>query len=255
MKKIHLVIPDGHAKPGTSHERASYLSGLIRDVRPDVVVDMGDGADMPSLATYDKGKRNFVGRTYRADVDAFLEFQDRLWAPVKRSKKKLPFRVILEGNHEHRIERALDLEPILEGTISLSDLERERNYDVIVPYDGTVPGCITIDGITYGHYMVSGVSGRPLSGEHHGYSLLAKRFASSTVGHSHLLDYSLRHDGKGRPLHGLVAGCYIDYDMEWAGEMQNLWWSGVIIKRNVSDGDYDPEFVSLDRLRKEYGNA
>lgn len=251
---IHLVIPDIHAHYKHSNERADYLAGLIKDLRPDAVINMGDACDFPSLSDYDKGKRSFIGRTYQADVNAHLEFEDRLWSPVKATKKRLPFRVFLEGNHEHRIERAIDLQPVLENTISFNDLQIDRNYDVCVRYKGKVPGSVTIDGINYAHFLIAGISGRPMGGEHHAYSLLSKRYVSSTVSHSHLLDYNIRTTGNGNRIHGLVSGCFVDYPVEWAGEMQDLWWSGVIIKRNVEEGTYDPEFVSLSRLKKEYGS-
>ena len=32
-----------------------------------------------------------------------------------------------------------------------------------------------------------------------------------------------------------------------------LWWRGLVVKRSVSDGVYDPQFVSIEALRKEYG--
>lgn len=252
LMSTHLVIPDIHAHYKHNNDRADYLSQLIRDLRPDVVVNMGDACDFPSLSSYDSGKKSFVGRTYRADVDSHLEFEDRLWTPIRRSKKKLPRRVFLEGNHEYRLTRAVELQPVLENTISFNDLDLDRNYDTIVRYKGLVPGSINIEGVTYAHFLVAGISGRPLGGEHHAYSLLAKRFGSSTVSHSHLLDYCIRTTGDQSKIHGLVSGCFVDYPVEWAGEMQDLWWSGVVICRNVERGNYDPEFVSLERLRRIY---
>lgn len=249
----HLVIPDSHAHPNHPNDRADWLSQLILDSRPDVVVHIGDSADMPSLSDYDKGKRSFHGRTYRADVDAHLDFQDRLWGPVVRRKKRLPRSVFCIGNHERRIEKALDVNPTLVNTIGMGDLELQRWYRDVVPYDGQTPGIIAIDGIFYSHFFVTGVSGRPTTGEHSGYSLLTKHFASCTAGHSHLLDFCTRPTLAGNRIHGLVAGCYQDYDSDWAGDSNRLWWRGVVLKKNVHEGSYDPEFISIDQLRKEYG--
>ena len=230
------------------------MSKLIIDLRPDVVVNLGDQFDMASLSGYDKGKRTFVGRSYRADIASGVEFSDRMWAPVRATKKRLPFRVFLEGNHEHRIERALDLSPEMEGTIGWKDFELEKYYDEVVRYDGATPGIIEIDGVSYAHYMISGVMGRPISGEHPAYSLLSKQGSSCTVGHLHTADYTLRTTVSGKKEHGLVAGCFFDYNNGWAGKANDLYWRGVVIKRNVEGGNYDVEFVSLDQLRKEYQN-
>lgn len=251
---IHLVIPDPHAHWEHDNERATLVSKLIADINPDVVVNIGDTADMPSLASYDQGKRAFNGRTYRADIDASLDFNDRLWTPLRQRKKRMPRRVFLEGNHEHRIERALDLSPELVGTIGLKDLQLEEFYNDIVLYSGNTPGTITIDGISYAHYFVSGIKGLPLGGEHPGYTQITKLFNSSTSGHSHLLDYSIRTDNNGLKIMGLQAGCFIDFPMEWAGETNRLWTRGVVVKRNVENGQYDFQFISLKSLIKEYGN-
>lgn len=248
----HLVIPDCHAHPSYSNVRADWLARLIIDVSPNVVVNIGDSADMESLCSYDKGKRAFHGRSYAKDVAAHLEFQDRLWGPVRRRKKKLPRTVYLEGNHEHRIEKALDLSPELQGTIGLKDLDLDRYYDEVVRYKGQTPGIIQIDQVNYAHYFVSGIMGRPVSGKHPAFSLVSTGGSSCTAGHSHLADWYVHSGIGGKKTMGCVVGVYQDYDSEWAGVVNDLWWRGVVVKRNVSEGTYDPEFVSLGRLKKEY---
>ena len=80
-----------------------------------------------------------------------------------------------------------------------------------------------------------------------------KGHGSATAGDLHLLSYEVQTGIGGRRIQGLVAGCYQDHDADWAGEANRLWWRGVVIKRNVSDGNYDPEFVSIDRIKKVYG--
>jgi hypothetical protein len=256
LSKVHLVIPDQHAHPDFHNNRADYLAQLIMDVKPDVVINLGDAADMASLSSYDKGKRSFQGRTYRADIDSHLDFQERMWSPVKRTKKKMPYAVVLEGNHEHRIEKALDLSPELTGTISFNDYDFSRYYDDVVRYEGSTPGIIKIDGVNYAHFFVSGLMGRPIGGEHAAYSLLAKQLESCVCGHSHLADFSVRTGPNGRRRMGLVAGVYQDYDSPWAGKhITNLWWSGVALLHEVDEGQFDPEFISMERLRNAYANT
>lgn len=254
MSKTHLVIPDCHAHPDFGNDRADWLAALIRDLKPDVVVNLGDAADMPSLSSYDKGKRSFVGRSYAADIDSHLEFQDRLWGPVKAAKKKLPYRVVLEGNHEHRIEKALDLSPELEGTIGFSDYDFDSYYDRVVRYRGSTPGVVDIDGVTYAHYFISGVMGRPVGGERPATALIQKKFSSCTQGHTHTFDYAVRTDVNGERVQALVCGVYQDYEADWAGDVNGLWYPGVAIKRDVEKGQYDLQWVSMNALRREYGN-
>lgn len=248
----HLVVPDPHAHPDHDNNRADWLAKLIKDIKPDVVINLGDSADMPSMASYDKGTKGFQGRNYRLDIDSHLDFQHRMWDPVKRSKRKMPRRVVLEGNHDYRIKRAINAQPELEGAISFDHLELGNFYNDVVEYNGQTPGVIGIDGIHYAHFFVSGVMGRPIGGEHPAYQLLTKEFVSCTCGHVHTADLCYRTSVGGKKIIGCVAGVYQDFDSGWAGEVNKLWWRGVVIKRNVEDGHYDPQFVSIEALRKEY---
>lgn len=252
MSKTHLVIPDSHAHYKHHNKRAEWLGKLILDVKPDVVVHLGDSADMPSLSSYDKGRKSFQGRTYAADIDAHLDWQSRLWDTVRAAKRKLPHRYFLEGNHEHRIAKAIDMQPELEGAISLNDLRIHEFYDEFVQYNGRSPGVKNIDGINYAHFFISGVLGKAIGGQHPAYSIRAKGHRNATAGDLHLLDYSIDTDLEGNKLQTLVAGCYQDYDADWAGNSNKLWWRGVIVKRNVDNGHYDPQFISLDAIKKTY---
>lgn len=207
--------------------------------------------DLPSLYHADKGKFRY-NQSYKKDIDSHIDFQSRLWEPIKNRKKRLPRRVCFHGNHEQRIKTALSYQPELNGTIGFDDLRLGEFYDEVIPYEGNTPGALEIDGIAYAHYIVSGVSGRPLSSEHHAYGLLGKTYQSITVGHTHTFDYCVRTRPNGNKIMGLVAGCFQDFTNDWAGEIGKLWDRGVIVKRNVEFGQYDFEWISLDTLRREY---
>lgn len=252
---VHLVVPDQHAHGDFNNDRADWLGQLIAEVKPDVLVNMGDAADLPSLSAYDKGKASFHGNSYQKDIESHLDFQERMWAPIKKLRRKLPRRVVLEGNHEYRIKRALELDPQLKGDkygLSFKDLDFDRYYQDVVEYKGSTPGIITIDGVSYAHYFISGVMARPIGGVNHASSLINKNYSSCTAAHSHLIDFSMKSNTQGKTLMGLVAGVYQDYDSGWAGNVNELWNSGVWIKRGVEDGCYDPEFISMKRMKEMY---
>lgn len=252
MTKI-LVIPDQHAHPDFDNDRADLLGRFLLDLKPEYLVNIGDAADMASLSGYDKGKRSFTGRSYAKDIDSHLDFQERMWEPIKKSKKRLPYSVVLEGNHEHRVERALDLAPELEGTISFDDFKFHDYYDHIVRYEGATPGVTCIESIYFSHYFTSGVMGRPIAGEHPAYSILTKQFVSCVQGHTHTVDYCVRTTAHGSKVHGLVAGVFQDYRSQWAGTSNDLWWRGLVVLNNVDGrGGFEPQFVTIDALKKEY---
>jgi hypothetical protein len=248
-----LLFTDAHAHPDHPNNRADWLGQLIIDEKPDIVVDGGDTADMPSLSSYDKGKRNFIGKSYKKDIEAHNDFQDRVWSPVKSRKKKMPRRVRLIGNHDERIDRALNLSPELEGTIGYHDLLLDDYYDEVVNYKGGTPGIINIEGVSFAHYFITGVSGKGISGEHPAYTILMKKLKSCVQGHTHVLDYCVRTDVDGTKIHGLVAGVYQDYESDWAGDINTLWWRGCVILDNLEGGQYDLRTISLKSLEQTYG--
>tara|TARA_B100001093_G_scaffold351911_1_gene336372 strand:- start:2032 stop:2805 length:774 start_codon:yes stop_codon:yes gene_type:complete len=257
MTKTAVVFTCSHVDPSVSNERFDWLGGLIYDLRPDYVVDLGDGAEMKSLNSYDtKYPKAVSAQSYEKDINHYNEAQDRLRRKFKDMKKRKPAFFGCEGNHEYRIKRAINLDPRLEGSkygISFSHLQTDYWFDEYQEYENSAPSTFDKDGVTYAHYISSGNYGTAMSGEHHAYNLLKKRHHSTTVGHSHKRGMFFKDDSHPNPTIGLVAGCYKGASECWAGQANKEWWKGVIIKRDISNGFYDPEFVSISRLKAIYG--
>lgn len=258
MTKTVLVVPDQHAHPGHHNDRADWLGKLILDLKPTVVMNMGDTADLASLASFDKGKASFASASYQRDVESHLDFQDRMWSPIKKSKRKQPYSITLIGNHEQRIHKTLDYEPHLAGDkygISMKNLDLDHYYKEVVPYSGSTPGVYNLDNTLFAHYFISGVMGRPIGGVNHAASLLDKNYCSSVAAHSHTFDFSVRAKADGGTIMGLVCGVYQDYHSGWAGAAGNLWHRGCAILHNFEDGKWDLEWVSIQRMKENYSSG
>jgi hypothetical protein len=234
--KKYLIIPDPHSHPEYDNDRFEALGNLIIEEQPDVILCIGDIADMPSLSSYDKGKRGFEGRRYLKDISSVIDAQNRLFQPLNqynkgRRRKYKPKTVITVGNHEHRIERATEAQPELHGTIGLKDLQLRDYWQTIVPFKE----CIVLDGIAFSHYFSSGLKGFPISGEHIGATMCTKLFMSAVQGHSHLFNITERTRPDGNKLFGLSVGCYSHPDMieGWNRGQHHMWWHGVIIMEGV----------------------
>ena len=229
---------------------------MICDVRPDVVVCIGDLFDLPSLSSYDVGKKSFEGRTYAADIEAGLEAQELLFGEIERYNRRRREPVEPEfhyclGNHEHRISRAIESDRKLEGTISYDDLTNDGEYPWIVhPFQKV----LVLGGVAFSHYFCSGPMGRPISGVSVGNSLLTKLNHSCVQGHSHLFDYAQKTRVDGKKLNAIACGWYGDFEEEWAGPQVNaLWEAGILVLRDVKDGEFGGmEWVNIGRIQRRY---
>jgi len=258
--RSHLVIPDCQVRPDVDTSHLRRIGEYIVDKKPDVVVCLGDFADMPSLSSYDKGKRCFEGRRYHKDIEAVHEGMRELLDPLnnynkacrkQKIKQYSPRRVMLLGNHENRIDRAIETDAILENTIGTRDLMYEFNGWEVHPFLEVVE----IDGVKYSHFFPRSPSGRVMQnkrGAPSAHAQVRREMASCTSGHLQGLDFSIYQTGSKR-YYGLIAGsCYL-HDEEYLTPQGTHYWRGVIYKHEVQNGEYDAMFVSLDYLKRRYG--
>lgn len=249
----HLFIPDVQAKEGVPLDHLKWLGQYIVDKKPEVIVQIGDFADMPSLSSYDKGKKTFEGRRYKKDIAAAKLAMDTLLGPIRDYNQRMrdtkhaqyrPRMVLTLGNHEQRIERAVENQAELDGVIGYEDLP----YDDWEVYDFLKP--VEIDGVLYTHYLSNPMSGRPYSGT--ALNQLGKVQHSFCVGHKQTLDHATYFTPLGRQTIGIIAGAFYQHEEEYKGYQGNAHWRGVVMLHDVKDGSFDPMFISLDYLRRRY---
>lgn len=257
MSKTVIVYTCSHSDPEVDNNRFSLLGDLIYEVKPDYVIDLGDGADMRSLNTYDsRYPQAIVTQSYERDIDHYNDAQERLRWKFRHNKKKMPDWYGFEGNHENRIKKAVAHDPRIEGGrygVSFKHLQTDHWFDEYHEYEDSAPAIADYDGVSYAHYFSSGNYGTATSGTHHAYSVLQNRNHSSTCGHSHKRSLYFKDGAHPRGLIGLVAGCFKGKNEGWAGQANREWAKGVVIKREVEQGLYEPQFISLKTLEQMYG--
>lgn len=255
--KTAVVFSCAHADPSVGNDRFNWLGELIFDIKPDYVIDLGDAADMRSLNSYDtRYPQKIVSQSYEKDIESYNDSQERLRWKFKRHKRKKPVWIGFEGNHEHRIKTAISTDPRLEGQkygVSFSHLQTRSWFDEYHEYENGGPSIVDYDGVLYAHYFSSGNYGTATSGVHHAYTNLQNNLRSSTCGHSHKRSMFFKDGAYPTGALGAVVGCFKGKAEPWAGQANDEWWSGVLIKRNIEGGLYDPQWVSLAALEKEYG--
>jgi hypothetical protein len=238
----HIVIPDCQVKPGVPIDYLHWVGAYIQDQAPDVVVQIGDFADFPSLSSYDIGKRSFEGRQYKADVKAANEALRILTDYCNQTQADLHFTA---GNHENRCNRAVENDRKLEGMIDWRDVGFDelgwKTHDFLEP--------VMVDGICYSHYFTSGVMGRPVSSAR---ALLNKKHMSCVMGHVQRWEMHRDVRADGSAILGLFAGsCYL-HDEDYLGPQGNQYWRGIWVLNEVEHGDFQPMPVSLNYLKRKY---
>ncbi len=249
-----LVIPDVQAKPGVDFSYLHSIGEYWLAKQPEVVVCIGDFADMPSLSSYDKGKRSYEGSRYKNDIEAAATAMKILLNPIRKHnlsqvKNGLPVyrprMVLTMGNHEERIDRATQLDPLLFGTISTEDLKyRSFGWDVHKFLD-----VVVINEVAFSHYFASGALGRPCGSAQ---QQLTKLHMSCIAGHQQGRQTATGRRADGRTLTSIIAGSAYPFDMDYLGAQGNNHFRGVVMLHNVTEGAFDEVYVSLRYLMDKY---
>jgi len=257
-----LIVPDGHARKGVSNQRFTWLGRAAVDLKPDVLLCLGDLFDMPSLSSYDgstltgggKSKLSFEGRRYTDDIAAGVEALDRIQTEFNKAGKTRPRRIFLTGNHEDRVSRATNNVSELMGVLSHKDFQLDGYGWETVPF--LEP--IDVGGFVTQHYFVSGLLGRPIGGETHARSLLVRTHESAIQGHTHLWDCHQHTTPRGIRKQAFVCGWFGDPGQKesYAAPSQHMWCGGLTLLRGVEKGCATGgfQFIPTKEIANEYGN-
>jgi hypothetical protein len=247
-----LVIPDVQAKHGVDFSYLTSIGNYIVAKKPDVIVQIGDFADMESLSSYDKGKKSFEGRSYQRDIQAAREAMDALLTPIyefnakaKKNKEKQykPRMILTLGNHEDRINRAINEDRMLDGLISTDDLPYE-DWSVVPFLD-----VICVEGVAFSHYFTSGAMGKPVGTAQ---ALLSKKHMSCFAGHQQgrQIAYGKRADGK--EISAIICGSCYEHFENYLGPQGNQHFRGLYMLHDVNDGSFDEMAVSIKYIKEHY---
>ena len=261
--KTHLMIPDTQVKPQVPLDHLDWIGQYIVEKQPDVIVQIGDWYDLPSLSSWDKGKKSFEGRRYKADIEAGHDALERLERPMEeynarrrrmKERQYKPEKHVTWGNHEDRADRVAESMPELDGVVGthqMTEFWEARGWHCH-PFRHVVD----IDGIWYTHFVSNPMTGKPLGGMAE--TRLKNVGNSFTMGHQQTYLTAIRYVGA-RMQRALIAGaCYL-HDEHYKGPDShqsmmsgNHHWRGIIVKHEVEDGSYNLMEVSLDKLCRKY---
>lgn len=243
----HFILPDTQVKPGAPTDHLEWIGQAIKDYDPDVVVHLGDHWDFESLSSWSSpGSMELEGLRYEDDLIAGNLALERLHESMGNWKGR---KIILRGNHEHRLERAISANPKWAGAVGYHQfVDRSLGWEVVDYFCGS-PQAVYVDGVAYAHYFANPNTGKPIGGTIS--NRLAKIGTSFVQGHVQgLLQGNVQY-ATGVIRHGIVAGsCYL-HDEPYKG-MANTHWRGVVVLNEVRDGQFCEMPLTLDYLCRKY---
>jgi hypothetical protein len=247
LGRVHLVIPDCQIKPGVPTEHLGWIGNYIVEKQPDVIINLGDFADIDSLNSYTKGKREAEGKRLAKDISSVVHAMEALLKPIhdfnRTSEMKYkPEMHLTLGNHEYRMEREVEDNPRLEGMFDMGDLGYADNGWTVHDF----LEILKLDGVEYSHYFTSGNMGRPVTSAA---ALLRERQCSAVMGHVQHTDMAFHK--KTQNIAMFAGICYL-HSEKYLGPQGNSTRRQVVMLHEVEDGKFDPMFVSLRFLQKRY---
>ena len=245
-KQTILVIADTQAKSEESLEYLLWIGHYIAEKQPDIIVHIGDHYDLPSLSSYDKCKASAEGRRLAKDIEAGNIGFEYLNMAMQKHKDYNPRKIFCVGNHEHRLDRYIEDNPELIGTLGVDKLPFAKYGWEVHPFLKPVE----VNGIFFVHYLANPFSGKPYGGN--AVNILKTVGRSFVVGHKQCLDIAVRPTIDGKQQIGIVNGACYDHNESYKGYQGNNHFRGLTVLHEVHEGFGLPMFVSLGYMKEKY---
>ncbi|UPJ35840.1 hypothetical protein IVB45_02170 [Bradyrhizobium sp. 4] len=216
----------------------------MADIRLDGYLQLGDVVDLDCISAHNKNNLRAVeGKRLMLDYDHTAEMLDRHQKIIRARNKAAEF-VILEGNHEFRLERYIDANPALEGMVEVpTALEFGRRKIRWVPSWSTGK-MFTIGKANFIH-------GR-YGGEHHAKKHVSKYGCNIFYGHIHdVQTYSAEMLGQENTMVGQSLGC-LCLPQKYMRGAPDKWQQAFAIFEFLPDGHFTYNVIRIFKHRFIY---
>jgi len=173
---------------------------FIKDFKPDVIVDGGDHLDLPYISSFNRDKLLLLEKK-RIKKDF-----DLLATELRQLRDTTDRMLFLQGNHEQRIDRMIEHQPIFEGDL---ELENRIDFDGLgIEYYPLNKQPVKIGKLHFLHGTYTGI--------HHAKKHLLRYMGNVTYGHVHEFQsfyhgIPLRNDEMGANSIGILSSKSPDY--------------------------------------------
>lgn len=244
MTKV-CVIGDAHVDELQALDRFKAAGSCIRRAGVEKVIVIGDFLSLNCFSEWDRNKRKKMeGRRWSKETAAGNKALDLLNLPDDVEK------IFIEGNHEERARRFVDLNPEVDDICVRSKLSLDDRGWKWVPYREAY----NFNGVSFTHIPLN-AAGKPIGNPNVCTKALQVYHTSVVFGHTHTLDIAGVHRKNSPHLQqALAVGCFFEHVDEYAQGSLTNYWRGLVFLDMYSRARFDIATLSM-RQVYEHGKA
>lgn len=245
MKKPYqkwIVLPDMQVPfqdDKTLRAIEAYMADVAKSSMPfDGLLNLGDLIDFDEISRWTEDTpRHRVGKTIRKSFDETDAIVVRHLDLIRRGNKKARF-VVIEGNHDWRVEHLVDKQPELEGMLEIPAVLRfeERGIEW-VPYwsEGT------LFNLGNAHF----IHGRYLN-KYHAAKHVDLYGVPIFYGHTHdVMEFPKATLGNNKQLVGKSLGCLCTDKMRYIAGVPQNWTQAFAVFYIFPNGDFQEHTIKI----------
>lgn len=245
IKKV-VVIPDLHL-PYEDKRSVAAVEKYLATQEWDEIIYLGDLIDFDAISSHNATNLRAVeGKTINGDYAYTNDFLDRQRNILGNTTKM----TLLEGNHDYRIERYIDCNPRLRGSLEVDRCLhlKDRGINWVRSWRDGVVYRIGKAGFIHGLY----------TNDQHSKQHVSKYGENIFYGHLHDVQlYSLTRNGDNKTIVGQSLGCLCDYRPYWMRGRPNRWQQAITVFHFFPDGHFSYAVTQIFKHRfiidgKEY---
>lgn len=236
--KKAIVLTDMHI-PYHDEQTLRAVEQYMSENKFDYYINLGDLLDFDYISKYNENnKRGNELKRIDKDYATANEILDRHQAIIRKNNKKAEF-ILLEGNHDARMEKFIDKEPIVEGRMEMDKglhLEK-RGFKFLRESE-----VYTLQNANFIH-------GKYTS-KFHAHKTVDNYGVNIFYGHLHTFQtYMKVLYGNDKTIVGQSIGCLCEYDQKYLKGNPTAWQQGFAVFEFFPDGFFNYYPVSIFKHR------
>lgn len=241
MSKISrwIILPDMQI-PYHDEKSLAAVENYIAAHRWDGWLQIGDFLDFDTISSFNYGKPRITANRYlNEDIEMANEILDWHQNLVRSNNKQAKF-VLLEGNHEERVERWLDANPQFEGILSVPKMLRLKERGITWVPSWSLGETYSIGKAVFSHGLYTN--------KYHAEKMVNAWGQSIFYGHTHDMQCVPKaFKRKDDLIVGQSIGCLCEYEQTWMKGKPTNWQQGFMVLHVMPNGNftyYTPRIIN-----------